>query len=95
MNKKYISKKLYNIDGNDITVFKIDNDTNGNPRYVVHFLSLNINDYKNINSLYGFNKYRAKWFGGGVVFKSFDIEETLQYALNKVKEAEGTRLWKN
>ena len=92
MNKKYISKKLYNIDGNDITVFKIDNDTNGNPRYVVHFLSLNINDYKNINSLYGFNKYRAKWFGGGVVFKSFDIEETLQYALNKVKEAEGTRL---
>ena len=92
MNKKYISKKLYNIDGHDITVFKINNDTSGNPRYVVHFLSLNIDDYKNINSLYGFNKYRAKWFGGGVVFKSYDIEETLEYALNKVKEVDGKRL---
>ena len=95
MNKNYISKKTYNIDGNDITTFKINNDTNGNPRYVVHFLSLNIDDYKNINSLYGFNKYRAKWFGGGVVFQSFDIEETLYYALNKVKEVEGKKLWKN
>ena len=92
MNKKYISKKLYNIDGHDITAFKINNDTSGNPRYVVHFLSLNIDDYKNINSLYGFDKYRAKWFGGGVVFKSYDIEETLQYALNKVKEVDGKRL---
>ena len=94
MNKNYISKKTYNIDGNDITAFKINNDTSGNPRYIVHFLALGIElkDYKNINSLYGFNKYRAKWFGGGVVFKSYDIEETLEYALNKVKEAEGKRL---
>ena len=29
---------------------------------------------------------RAKWFGGGVVFQSYNIEDTLHYALNKVKE---------
>ena len=94
MNKNYVSKKTYNIDGHDITAFKIYNDYNGNPRYVVHFLDLDIDlkDYRKINSLYGFNIYRAKWFGGGVVFKSFDIEETLQYALNKVKQVEGKRL---
>ena len=94
MEKNYISKIQYNIDGQDITAFKIYNDYNGNPRYVVHFMDLNIKlkDYKNINRLYGFNKYRAKWFGGGVVFQSFDIEETLQYALNKVKEVDGKRL---
>lgn len=86
-NKKYVSKKLYNIDGNDMTVFRIFNDRNGNPRYVVHFLALDIElkDYHKINSLYGFCKYRAKWFGGGIVFQSYDIEETLKNALDKVK----------
>ena len=87
-NKNYVYKKTHTIQNEEIEVFRIKNDSNGNPRYVVDFYDLGIGlwDYDNINKLYGFNKYRAKWFGGGVVFQSYNIEDTLHYALNKVKE---------
>lgn len=84
--KNYLYTEMHTVQ--EIEVFRIPNDNNGNPRYVVHFLDLNIklSDYDNINKLYGFNKYRAKWFGGGVVFQSYNIEDTLNFALDKVKE---------
>ena len=87
--KNYLYKETHK----EIEVFRIPNDTNGNPRYVVHFLDLNIklSDYDNINKLYGFCKYRAKWFGGGVVFQSYNIEDTLKYALETVKEQEAVK----
>ena len=87
-NKKYLYTEIHTVQGKEIEVFRIKNDVNGNPRYIVHFLDLNIklSDYDNTNKLYGFNKYRAKWFGGGVVFQSYNIEDTLNYALDKVKE---------
>ena len=88
MAKNYVYKEITTVQGKEIEVFRIPNDTNGNPRYVVHFRDLGIGlwDYDNINKLYGFNKYRAKWFGGGVVFQSYNIEDTLNYALDKVEE---------
>ncbi|WLY87192.1 hypothetical protein 357Saur119PP_00213 [Staphylococcus phage 357Saur119PP] len=48
-------------------------------------LDIKLADYDNINKLYGFNKYRAKWFGGGVVFQSYNIADTLEYAYTQVK----------
>ena len=86
--KNYLYTEMHTVQGKEIEVFRIPNDNNGNPRYVVHFLDLNIklSDYDNINKLYGFKKYRAQWFGGGVVFQSYNIEDTLNYALDKVKE---------
>ena len=88
MAKNYVYKEITTVQGKEIEAFRIPNDTNGNPRYVVHFRDLGIGlwDYDNINKLYGFNKYRAKWFGGGVVFQSYNIEDTLNYALDKVEE---------
>ena len=88
MAKNYVYKEITTVQGKEIEVFRIPNDTNGNPRYVVHFRDLGIGlwDYDNINKLYGFNKYRSKWFGGGVVFQSYNIEDTLNYALDKVEE---------
>ena len=88
MTKNYRYEETVKVQEKEITTFRIPNDTNGNPRYVVHFLDLNIklSDYDNINKIYGFNKYRAKWFVGGVVFQSYNIEDTLNYALDKVKE---------
>lgn len=76
-NRKHI------INNNEITTYKINNDANGNPRYVVHFLDLNIKlaDYGRIPNL---RKYRAKWFGGGYVFTSYNIEQDLQHALDTV-----------
>lgn len=93
MAKNYVYKEITTVQGKEIEVFRIPNDVNGNPRYVVHFMDLGIKltDYDNINKLYGFNKYRAKWFGGGVVFQSYNIADTLEYALDKVKEIEAVK----
>ena len=93
MTKNYLYKEITTVQNERLTVFIIPNDVNGNPRYVVHFLDLNIklSDYDNINKLYGFKKYRAGWFGGGVVFQSYNIEDTLNFALDKVKEIEAVK----
>lgn len=88
MKKNYRYVEMVNVQGQDIETFRIDNDINGNPRYVVHFIDLGIKlkDYDKINKLYGFKKYTAKWFGGGIVFQSYNIKDTLNFALDKVKE---------
>ena len=93
MTKNYLYTETHTVQGKEIEAFRIPNDANGNPRYVVHFMDLNIKlaDYDNINKLYGFKKYRAKWFGGGVVFQSYNIADTLEYALDKVKEIEAVK----
>ena len=92
-NKNYLYKEITTVKNERIKVFRIKNDVNGNPRYVVHFMDLNIKlaDYDKINKLYGFKKYRAGWFGGGVVFQSYNIQDTLNFALDKVKEIEAVR----
>lgn len=50
--------------------YRIDNDVNGNGRYVVHFLDIasNYAVALSIAKHFGGQKYRAKWFGGGIVF---------------------------
>lgn len=69
-----------------IQYHKIDRDVNGNARYVVHFLALGIEhkDYRNGN-IPGIKKYRAKWFGGGVVIQSCYLEQDLKWYINHVK----------
>lgn len=59
---------------------RINNDTNGNPRYVVHFLSI-ADDYETalkIARKIGGRKFHNKQFGGGIVFQSYNIEETIK-----------------
>ena len=92
-NKNYLYEETHTVQEKEITTFRIPNDVNGNPRYVVHFMDLDIKlaDYDKINKLYSFNKYRAGWFGGGVVFQSYNIQDTLNWALDKVKEIEAVR----
>jgi hypothetical protein len=75
---------------------RINNDINGNPRFVVHFLSLlNEVERQGLDVLQSFDlslkkarkvggtKYRGKDFGGGIVFTSYNIQETI----NKAKGA--------
>lgn len=83
-NKKY-PEQVIKVDGEEIRYHRIDNDMNGNPRYVVHFLSLGIEpaDYGYIP---GIKKYRAKWFGGGVVIQSYSLADDLRWHIQHVKE---------
>lgn len=81
------------VNGEEIAYNRINNDSNGNPRYVVHFLSINVKpeDYGKIP---GLTKYRAKWFGGGYVFSTYNLEEGLKWILQQVelyyKDKKGT-----
>lgn len=68
------------INGENIEIIRVNNCVNGNPRYVIHFLSIadTYQDAINIAKQIGGKRYRAKWFGGGVVFSSYNVIEDLK-----------------
>ena len=76
----YNNKDTFTINGNEVTTYRINNDVNGNPRYVIHFLDVanNYNEALNIIRSIGGRKYTAKWFGGGIVFSSYNVFEDLK-----------------
>lgn len=62
---------------------RVNNDTNGNPRYVCHFLNFIKTDEKSEYDLalwrakkIGGKKFHNKQYGGGVVFQSYNIQQT-------------------
>jgi hypothetical protein len=80
---------------NEITFTRVKNDTNGNPRYVTHFLNFitdqdreqtKESEIYQVGQLYelalkkarkiGGRKFHNKQYGGGVVFQSYNIEQT-------------------
>lgn len=68
---------------------RINNDVNGNPRYVLHFLRLapNYNDAVALSRSQGGKVYRSKSYGGGIVFQCYSVPHLCD-ALNRlVKEA--------
>ena len=71
---------ILEINGKSVDIVRIDNCINGNPRYVIHFLDIadNYIDAINIAKSIGGKKYRAKWFGGGIVFSSYNVIEDLK-----------------
>lgn len=79
------NENIINVNGQDIPYYRLDNDVNGNPRYLVHFLSLNVKpeDYGRIA---GLTKYRGKAFGGGYVIQSYSLENDLKYYMNLVEK---------
>jgi hypothetical protein len=65
---------------------RINNDINGNPRYVCHFLNI-ADDYETAVKLantIGGKKYHTKQYGGGIVFQSYNIEDTASH-INEIK----------
>lgn len=71
---------------------RINNDTNGNTRYVLHFLNLNTRaeldavPWIDVSQKYaiavkranciGGKKFHNKQYGGGIVFQSHSLEDT-------------------
>jgi hypothetical protein len=82
-NQKYPVNHI-KVRGEEIPYHRVNADVNGNPRYVTHFLDLGVKleDYGKIQ---GLEKYRAKWFGGGYVFQSYNLEDTLDWAMETVE----------
>tara|TARA_R100001129_G_C5303469_1_gene243142 strand:- start:1365 stop:1628 length:264 start_codon:yes stop_codon:yes gene_type:complete len=78
LNKAYLNDELTEELGYDL--FKVNNDVNGNPRYVIHFLAF-ANTYDEAHAIaksIGFQKYRGKDFGGGFVSQSYSVRGTAQ-----------------
>lgn len=80
----------------DLTInFKrINNDVNGNPRYVCHFFNLlKEGEGDNIDTRYdvavkrankiGGRKYHTKSYGGGIVFQSYNLYD-LEKAIREI-----------
>lgn len=61
-----------------VPFWRVNNDVNGNPRYVVSFLNFAA-DYetakRRANSI-GFRVYRGRDFGGGFVGQSYSLPDT-------------------
>lgn len=61
---------------------RINNDINGNPRYVIHFLqcrptdSYSYADTCKLMNKIGGRKFHNKQYGGGIVFQSYSLEDT-------------------
>ena len=81
------------------TFTRVNNDVNGNPRYVCHFLNLltdkeqndireNSNPFESVNDMYNFalqrakaiggRKFHNKQYGGGIVFQSYNLQQTIK-----------------
>jgi len=68
---------------------RVNNDVNGNPRYVIHFLALlteeesgDISNRYNLaiakaKKLFGGKKFHNKQYGGGIVFQSYNTQMEL------------------
>lgn len=70
-----------------INFHRINNDVNGNPRYVCHFLAI-AKDYDEavrIARKIGGKRFHNKQFGGGIVFQSYNLRDTEQSILNLIK----------
>lgn len=85
-HREYV--KLSN--GDEIAVWHVNNDANGNPRYVIHFLDI-CNDYAKaakIANKIGGKKYTAKWFGGGIVFSSYNVQHWLERLMQLAQDSQ-------
>ena len=59
-----------------IDFLRINNDVNGNPRYVCSWLNFNTGTYEQAVALaktIGGRKFHNKQYGGGIVFQSYNI----------------------
>ena len=91
--------KTYKLFGEDITVERINNDVNGNPRYVIHFIAVSSKLKDSLRSLIkdwdlyetsikasgkGFKRYHNKSYGGGICFQSYNVQNDLDYLESNV-----------
>ena len=68
---------------------RINNDINGNPRYVVHFLQI-AESYERalfLGRKIGGRKFHNKQYGGGIAFQSYNVE-ALEQRIKDLRQSE-------
>lgn len=87
----------------EFSTTRINNDVNGNPRYVVHYLDMLTQDERRCTFLtwadakYDLALYRAdtmggkrhhnKSYGGGIVFQSYNIQDELNQCFDRFENS--------
>ena len=81
-------KETVFINGEKIDVYGAKNDMYGNPRYIVHYLALGLDDYESTKQTRsaGLKKYRGKDFGGGFVFQSYNVQASMEKIMQKLSD---------
>ena len=71
------------VNGVDVEYVRVNNDVNGNPRYIIHFLDVadTYNEALNISRKIGGKKYRGKDFGGGIIIQSYSLHTDLEHII--------------
>ena len=75
------------IDNRDYTAYRVNNDANGNPRYVISWMELDLPGYystKKTRSA-GLKVYRGNDFGGGFVFQSYNVLHSIEYIIKTLQ----------
>lgn len=87
------------ISENDFT--RVNSDAYGNPRFVIHFLQCEPESWKDysqtlteryarvvklMNQIHG-RKFHNKQYGGGIVFQSYSLPDTIRHIERVMKEA--------
>lgn len=87
-----LSSEYYTIHGKKIEVCRASKlDSNGNPRYIIHFRAFAIPEDVDVFKKYdyvckiakprGFRRYSNKQYGGGLIFTSYNVQEDLEIML--------------
>ena len=68
----------------EISFYRMNSDTYGNPRYACHWLEFNTNTYE--EAIYkakkiGGRKFHNKQFGGGIIFQSYNLIDEVESIL--------------
>jgi hypothetical protein len=65
---------------------RVNNDVNGNPRYVFHFLQLadNYTEALTLAKKIGGRKFHNKQYGGGIVVQSYNLQKEIEL-INELK----------
>lgn len=73
---------------NQIDFIRINNDVNGNPRYVCSWLDFNTETYEEallVAKSLGGRKFNNKQYGGGILFRSvYNVKNLEKKILEKV-----------
>ena len=73
---------------NQINFIRINNDVNGNPRYVCSWLDFNTETYEEallVAKSLGGRKFNNKQYGGGILFRSvYNVKNLEKKILEKV-----------
>ena len=65
--------------GKSLAIHQVDNNAYGNLRYVIHYREVadTYSEALALSRKIGGKMYTTKWYGGGIVFSTYTLEQTL------------------